>query len=250
MTFPVVESISSVEDASYSGNTFDIAMPTGVQAGDLLIVAASKNVTCTGVADGSENWTAEHEAGGYPPSVFTKIATGNESSTITLTWSSQSDANSAVAYRISGWKGDSLANDIEWSRLWNPNTATKSFNSHSLVGWSDEDTLWLAAMGAEDDATVISTWGANIPDNRIDAGAGAASNLRNVVAFATAESAANSFTPDTCTINTADDGYSITFAIRPGAAPPAGGWATGGLARSGGLAGRGGLAGIGGGLAG
>ena len=34
------------------------------------------------------------------------------------------------------------------------------------------------------------------------------------------------------------------------AAPPAGGWATGGLARSGGLAGRGGLAGIGGGLAG
>jgi len=33
-------------------------------------------------------------------------------------------------------------------------------------------------------------------------------------------------------------------------APPAGGWATGGLARSGGLAGRGGLAGIGGGLAG
>lgn len=223
MTFPVVESTVIEEDASWSGSTFDVTMPTGVQAGDLLIVASSKPFNLNSVADGAESWTSEFMvSGGYPPQIFTKIATGNESSAITLTWASTTDANSAVVYRISGWKGDSLANDIERSQLWNANTVTKAFTSHTLSGWSSEDTLWMAALGAEDDATFVSTWGSNIPDNRIDAGAGPASNQRNVTGFATAESAANSFTPDSCTINTSDDGYSLTFAIRPGAAPAGG----------------------------
>jgi len=218
MAFPVVETTSTAVNATYSGTSFDIAMPSGVQAGDLLMVISSKPTTVTGVADGSENWTAEFSGAGTAPELWVKIATGNESSQITITWTSALDQNNAVAYRISGWKGDSLANDIERSYSFNSNVSTVAFTSHTLSGWAGtEDTLWVAAFGMEDDATTVSTWGSNIPNNQTSAGSGATNNA-NVSAFATANSAASSFTPDSCTVNKADDGYALTVAVRPAAA--------------------------------
>lgn len=141
--FPVVEDIASgtLPFASQS-TSHSITLPSGVQAGDILVIFFTTNgVTHTPPAGWTQLLT---EIGGTSNairhSVFTRTADGSEGSGVTITTSANT-GHVYVAYRVSG--GASVEGQITsvGSNL-NPDPPSLS------PAWGEAKTLWIAAMGA------------------------------------------------------------------------------------------------------
>lgn len=118
----VVAATNTSSDGSFSLTSHNCALPTGIVAGNLLVVVATtyvNNGTATNMEPATPSgWTSLQNAtyNDGPHSfttglrVFYKIATGSEGSTVTVTWPSASTTPTAVtalSARITGY--DTLA---------------------------------------------------------------------------------------------------------------------------------------------
>lgn len=155
---PVVASSTVLAEEYVVGST-TINKPSGVAAGDLIVIftnieAASNTVTISGFTKRVER--SENNAYVIQGTVFTKVATGSEGSTFTI--SVAADCNvSAIALRITG---ASTTNPYDTS------TTATSFGDYILernfstitTNYANELVLGCLAEGDPLDNETISGW--------------------------------------------------------------------------------------------
>lgn len=102
MAFPVVESVSTWGTGAPGTSHGPISLPSGIQAGDLLLCLFSSDGSPTITA--SSGWDKLGQAqysGQVAGAVFTRTATGDAADTLTVT-TSATEIGAAIVYRISG----------------------------------------------------------------------------------------------------------------------------------------------------
>lgn len=137
MPFPVVEGVvgSGVEDTA----TKEFDLPTGIQAGDLLVACWIGRTSGTNTPP--SGWTLLDAVGtsfSTSSRCWYKIADGSESGTVTYTDTGSPHRAGTVCYRISGVDQD---NPIEgdWISGIDPPSLSPS--------WGSADTLWISSFG-------------------------------------------------------------------------------------------------------
>ncbi len=193
---PTIESWSSGASTTTNASTHAITMPSGITAGDLLIIVFSTD----GVADitiTAGDWIelSQAQGSGVSSGIFYKFATGSDTATV----ATGSEQTSHIVYRISGASMPYIAQ-----------TTGNSTNSDppNLDTGTSRNYLWLAT--ATHDSTVVASAAPTNYSNlhtQAAAGTGGAST-------STAERAAtaSSENPGTFTSNT-EQWVSFTIAI-------------------------------------
>lgn len=133
--FPVVEGTAvSSTNGYYGATSHTVALPSGIQAGELLIVLMSVSSTPSDVINTPSGWTALLSS---PPNargrIFYKVASGAEGASVSVSTSS-SVLHASCSYRISNYafiEGDAAAGS----------------NSPNLQpSWGIAKTLWIISL--------------------------------------------------------------------------------------------------------
>lgn len=136
MPFPTVAATATTNAGS--ANPYVINLPSGIVAGDLLIViyGSDNNTTVTTPA----GWTAPTDVTGDPNFyIMYRVADGSEGSTVSLTRST-GQPSGAVSYRITGYTGvPEVATATNGSSA-NPDSGNLA------PSWGTKDTLWLSCF--------------------------------------------------------------------------------------------------------
>ncbi len=210
MSFPIVQGVTTSTQAANSTTTV-INLPPGVAAGELVLAFLG-----TDSGAGANTWPSpwvelKDDAGtGFEAGIAYLIASGGETS-VTVTHSTE--RGNAIAMRISGWHGTTppevTTAATGSSTTPNPGSLTPS--------WGADDTLWIAAMFADDSAVPfpVTAWPTNYTDNQTQ-GSTAASACD--VAIATRNLNAASEDPGTFTMTGTETWSAYTVAVRPAAA--------------------------------
>ena len=146
-TFPI---------ASMSHN---VSMPAGVNAGDLLIVFfASDGTPNVGTPTGWTFFFGWNSWGGPTTkfSMYAKRSNGTEGGTAVNFQTTTVEKAAAQVYRIAGWRDSgTIANDVEVN-VTGSTGANPDPPSLDPTNWGVENTLWIAAYGAEGDNNVTA----------------------------------------------------------------------------------------------
>lgn len=197
---PVVQSRSSGASAAVNSTSHSITMPSGITAGDLLVIFFSTDGN-SDAAINSGNWVKleeGHDASNVTGAVFYKYAEGSDTATVTTSGSEQS---SHIVLRISG-AGVPIAGAT--------NGNSTNSDPPSLDTGVSKNYLWVATrMG---DSTVTATGapsGYSNLQSQAAAGTGGAS-------VDTAEYASTASTEDPGTFTSAAEQWvAMTVAIPP-----------------------------------
>jgi hypothetical protein len=162
MTFPAVQSSSQGSSTSL-GSTHSVTLPSGITAGDLLIIlfASSKysgasDVTASGWTDTDGQGTGSPPSANYPRmTILTRVATGSEGSSVTVN-KGTSLWCSWIVYRISGASGLS---DVQ--------SSTQSSDPPSSGTVSAGDNLAIAVGMVSDETATVTTWPSGYTSNQI-----------------------------------------------------------------------------------
>lgn len=200
MAFPVVESRSSGATSTTNTTTHSITLPSGIQAGELLLVVFSVdgNPTCTPSA-GWSRLTPAANGSTVQGCILWKVAEGGDTLTITTSASEQS---SHVSFRISGAAFITGAGANGSST--NSNPPSVSINAGA------DDFLWIATRSG--DSTVVATVApSSYSDLQTQAAAGTGGASTN-----TAERNLNAASEDPGTFTSASEQWaSFTIAVHP-----------------------------------
>lgn len=191
--FPVVEATNtSVNDASVTTHT--VSLPSGIQAGELLLIV----VRCSGISSGPSGWSTAGSAAF--DTFWWKIATGSEGSTVTFT-TSAGTSSAHISARISGGVSAEVSSEATGSST-APNPPSFS------PSWGSTKTLWLAYASF---ANVSLT---SYPSGYTGGVVSTGSVARNACAFRANK--ASSEDPGSFTLNGATGWRAWTLAIQPG----------------------------------
>ena len=209
MAFPTVVATNS-GNSSFVGTSVPVNLPSGIQAGDLLLVffAQRSTVEVTWPA----GWT-EVFAGVNSPNSETRLecayrlADGTEGATIMVTAANARSAH--TSYRIAGWNGTTA-----------PEAATSTGADATpdppslATSWGTADTLWLVGLGisVETASPSISAFPGAYTDE-FSALFGGGGNCRAGSARRQRRTATEN--PSAGVLSSADDWVAATVAIRP-----------------------------------
>jgi hypothetical protein len=206
-TFPVVE--ASNNNASTANQTnFTASLPTGISAGDLLVVCVFKDDDdpITSYPTGWNLLAAPVQGTANRASVLFRWADGNEGASISLPGDSENYA--AKSWRISG-ASSTVAPEIVITTA-----ATGNNDPGALTpSWGSADTLWLVYLGVDGDSSITG-----FPTNYTGTGSqtSTSSTTTDRVCDGWAEyaNAASSEDPGTFT-NTSASNISFLIAVPP-----------------------------------
>lgn len=219
MAFPTVVTTSTYQ-SGVDAVTHTITLPTGIVAGNLLLVftgndgaADTASVTTpasgwTSLGNAVANALGDNGRGTW----FYRWADGAEAATIVVTITS-TESVAALCYRITG--ADPATNP-EMAGVAGPSsTANPDPPNLDPAGWAAEDTLWIASYCWDADISHTS-YPANYTANQLTNRVAAATGFG--VAAATRELNASAEDPGTGTISASEQWAAFTVAVRP--APP------------------------------
>lgn len=183
MAFPVVQTKNSGNTGATTKN-HTINLPTGITAGDLLIVVFSVDTAPT--ITWPEGWTQifflAYSTNNTLDARFRR-ADGTEGATILIT-TLTNVGSSHTSYRITGYNSAS-----------NPEAGTTTSGSSAnpdppnlIPSWGAGENLWIATYGWNDGRKTNSSYPANFTDNQIadgwnnSSGSGIATCTQNLVA--------------------------------------------------------------------
>ena len=140
---PVISAYANTASGTTS-TTQVVNLPTGISAGNLIIIAFRPNGTLAS-APTNPNFTLMYW-GDTRTAFYYRIADGTEGSTTTFTLPSAQPCSS-VAYRITNWYGNSSG--IAWSGSQITGTATTTAAAPNLNNTFESlsPTLWITASG-------------------------------------------------------------------------------------------------------
>jgi len=212
--FPVVQTTATSEETSTT-NTHTVSLPSGIQAGDVLIFVFFGNAP-----SGNPSMSS------WPPSGWTsltskddnnvddcyavayKVASGSEGSTVTVETSGFPGNCFSLhqSYRLSSCMGDVELTDTSQF----DDDATPDPPSESVSWGTDYDTLWLAGfVGAEVATRTISSYPTNYDNEYFQTG-----EDHSHVATARRELTAASEDPGVYTLSDIVDGWAFTIGIQ------------------------------------
>ena len=211
MAFPVVS--SSALSSRGSADLADvITMPSGIVAGDLILVFHS-----TDVGGGTRTWSngfteLKDEDPTSNVGIGYKIAAGGDTLTITKT---VSERFSAIALRITSWHGTTppeVAAAVTGTSV-NPNSGSLS------PSWGAADTMWITMHGHDTTTSdsSITAWPTNYTQNQIQGTYFSSSGEPNL---ATRELNAATEDPGAFTQSLSRPWRAYTVAVRPSAGAP------------------------------
>ena len=192
---------SAISTDTTSDTNHNITLPSGITAGDLLIVFMHGSATDATPNTAATGWTIcrdrVHGSSVGHLAILTRFATGSEGSSITATTDLNEQA-AAVAVRITGWHGTtgpecstgvndssagesgSVPNPDALSPSWGGNEDPGTFStSGAVTRWSavtvgvrnapggDEDTLWIAAAGIDNSTANVTAFPTNYNSNQL-----------------------------------------------------------------------------------
>jgi len=217
MAFPTIQTVSSGTQTSNSNSWTTPTYPSGVGAGDLLLLLVANDGTAAPSVTGFTVLLGQSSGGAVVLTSLAKKADGSESGSFTISLTA-SEQGAWRIFRISGWHGDDPAGPNILDSLDVVDTATGSPSANpdppslNPANWDVEDTLWFAACGVDTSRT-ISVY--PLPDNNtadVSGGAGGAT-----LGICSDELAQASLDPGTFTISASDDWAATTVAVRPAA---------------------------------
>jgi hypothetical protein len=146
--FPVVAGTQTSVDAP--GNTTNpVALPTGITAGELLIVLVGSTLCLPSTPSG---WTQLFNVGSVSDNgllCFFKVATGSEGASVNVTLGSNGGGCANVAYRITGYQGSPEAATVLLG-------GTTPDPPNLAPSWGSAKTLWIAACGNANTASDLT----------------------------------------------------------------------------------------------
>lgn len=150
MTFPAIQTSSSGTASSTSSLSGTVTLPTGIQIGDYLVIAAQLFSVTASVCSAT-GWTAAHNSNDV--SVLWRIADGTEGATVTINWTAGANRQNFFAYRITG-ADNSQAPAVVSNAL----ATNTSIPAPSLTpSWGSADTLWMT-FAAQSGANTVSAY--------------------------------------------------------------------------------------------
>lgn len=214
MSFPSIAATAT--SAKTSGFTLSVSMPSGIVAGNLLLVFYSHDTAGDITQSGGSDWTRiDHGVNGGAVSggCFAKIAAGSD--TLTLT-SGDNDDMAAVAIRVVNHAVSNVSSDITFGTA-----ATGTNNSPDPPNCnpgSSDTYLWIAYFAADDDDSSAVYWSTDyIGDNGALQKKSAASTSSCLTSTEYRKFEASSQDPGTMTMAASEEWRAQTMAI-PGAA--------------------------------
>lgn len=222
MAFPTVNDADTTTFTQSAANSssWAITYPANISAGDLLLAFISSDGNPTFSWAGSAFTAIKQLAAGGSAAklgVYARIATGSESGTVTLTLGT-AERGVVKVFRISAstWRNSgTVTNDVESSTGASGTATSADPDALNPANWDVEDTLWFAAVAADDQNTVTFNYPSSYTNTSYnDAGATNGSYLglgRRENATASEDPSAFSWTNST--------EYAVaTIGIRPAAA--------------------------------
>lgn len=159
MAFPVVQATSS--GANNAVNSHPVTLPSGIEAGDLLVVFFTTDSGYT--VDTPSGWTKAADTASITRRlvIYTKTASGSDTLTIATTPGGASTVDSAyTAYRIVTTNGIQVAITATGSGNVNPNPP-------SLTPSGGSDTyLWIAAAASAGGGSGVTAYPTNYSANQ------------------------------------------------------------------------------------
>jgi hypothetical protein len=227
MAFPVIESVA-VGTVVANDSTWDVTYPSGVSAGNLLVLILGSDgsgVTLSSISGGL-SWLFNQISGAAETILYAKaVAAGGESGTITATISATEQGCWAFL-RISGWQGtigttfdNAAATGAVAVARTSGSSTTPNAPSLDPTNWVIEDTLWLNAAVNDGTPTYTNkdanyTYITGSPQSSGGtAGAGLAVSSRN--------NAVGTEDPGAYTLSATETWAAITVGIRPSGVAPA-----------------------------
>ena len=216
MAFPTIQTTS--QGSTAAGTSHVTTMPSGIQAGDLLLVFFSTDGDNT-----ITNWQTFTELDQQKDTkdvfgaVGYKIAAGSDTLTITT---SVSEPGAHIVYRIDGWE-DTFAPEIStyaYGTTANPNSSIVT------PSWIEDDTLYIS-VEMNDSNSVVSAYPTNYGLSQVNETGG----TQNCGLGVSGRNYNNpSDDPAAFTLDDAEQWFAWTIAIAPsGATAPAGGYSVG-----------------------
>lgn len=204
---PSVESSQTTIQSSGATTSHPITMPSGIAAGDLLLVCfTTGEITTTHTPSAGWVLLNSQVTGSHRGSIYAKVATGSD--TLTITTSSGSES-AAIAYRISEvYPSSSVANIV--SILGNTTTTLPVLEPSIGI----RNYLWVSFFSASNNAvaTVAPSGFSDLISVRSGAGAGTA---RAMTASAIKKARAIFVGGGTFTVTGGTGQKTFTLAIRP-----------------------------------
>jgi len=206
MAFPTVAA-SNTSVQSSATNSHSISLPSGIQAGDLLIIFFTYPIS--GLANALSGWTKLKEYYGsgdvFGTNVYYRVADGTEGSTVTITTTGNFQSAHA-SYRITGYNGNpevSTGVTSTGSTTPDPDSLTPSGGA--------KDYLWIAHAGAPG-AVTFSAYPTNYGSNQLTIRSNSSGSAATV-AVATRNLNASSEDPGTFTISGSVRWVALTVAV-------------------------------------
>lgn len=211
MAFPVVESVSSAANGSTETEQLTVTAPSGIQDGDLLIVAYDNASEGTGVLTGFTNIDGRAYASGMCRTWY-KIADG-ESGNYTITWTNNSRACIVMA-RISGVDPTApYAGTPDYVAL---TSGSGDPNPPLLSGVPADDYLWLAIGHSEGKRAPMTAPTNYTSGVEVETSGGGNPNRHCTLHLAHRNLNATSENPGIFDAGNQEEWAAITIPIRPG----------------------------------
>jgi hypothetical protein len=219
MTFPVVQTTATFSDSSNTGS-HAVSLPTGITAGDLLMIFADCAGSPSPGTFTATGWTffatEANGTNGFLTVGYRQPATGSEGASVTVTTTGSTRLGWA-SYRISG----SDTTTAPSKPTGTTGTSANPGPPANTPAWGALDTLWIAAYGAAGSSGSASAAPSGFSGLLNSAGAlssGASAWLQSHTATET---------PGTFTTSGSGGWVATTVAIKPAAGVLSTGWLLG-----------------------
>lgn len=219
MAFPQIQSTS--EGGTNNSTTPDFTYPTGIVAGDLIVLAVTTDNSGAAPSTPASGWTIQindSDSAGLPFAILTYTASGGESGTFNAFTSGTGREHGYVCLRIDGWAGTE-ATDIDFSSVTTGTTTTVS-TADVTAGWGADDNLFVSFASVSNTDAPSTTYPTNFPDNQVTGSnvffgsVGVASDEQTGATYGSGQS---------WTFSNAGSGTaSATMVVKPAAAPASG----------------------------
>jgi len=223
VAFPqVAEVIATDEEGSPPAADIDIDLGSSIASGDLLLVGVCGGGTSSITYDAITGWTKIVDGSVFAAqrwAWFKRKADGTEGGSVNVSHNGSDAHLTGLFVRIAAasWYGD-LSTGVQVG-----GTAS-SFNSSPNPGtttpaWGSADTLWIAAMAADDDDGGLNSYPTSYDDNQtlaMNTLGGGSTQCR--LAIATRELAIDSENPGAFGLPATEQWAAGVIAVRPAAA--------------------------------
>lgn len=201
---------NSYSDASGSVTNHPVNLPASIAAGNLLLIFFASNSTQT-ITDPS-GWTVTLTKTNTDHfRIYSKIATGSEGATQTISLSGATRAN-ATSYQISGNRPTVTSSDIEVSTASDASTATP--NPPNLApAWGAARNVWFAATFATSGGYTFTSCPADYTSSCLNVNSSTSAGNGVATGYRILDAASDD--PGTYSTATAVTRSTYTVAVRP-----------------------------------